>query len=299
MNNKISLKRKLKLKFELFNLCVSLLYLILCTLKYFFTRKIINKEFYKEKGLWFYNFDTALIYFNSFGLICNLFFIFIFSCVYELTKLDDKKSIILSQINGFNINDFKLPLEFEKLKRMNKIWMIFKKENMKKYSVNLDNVQSMLIDKINFLRNLNNINKLKYSKVQQLPDYIINKKTELIFKEEENIYKFSNNYYLIKYPTSECQKDIRDKNIINIITIDFLDKINIIRKYNYEYITLYNSQFNENYNKNIRRRINEKNTINIKNTEDRLNESEQSVNLVEEDISNNDYSTDKSDIIII
>ena len=77
-----------------------------------------------------------------------------------------------------------------------------------------------------------------------MPDYIINKKSELIFYKDKNIYKISNNYYLIKYPSSECHKDINDNNIINIITNNFLDQINIIRKDNYEYIALYNNQFN-------------------------------------------------------
>ena len=69
---------------------------------------------------------------------------------------------------------------------------------------------------------------------------------------KKKIYtKFSNNYYLIKYPISEYQNDIKDENIINILTNDILDRINIIRKDNYEYISLYN-----NINRNNRRRNN-------------------------------------------
>ena len=122
--------------------------------------------------------------------------------------------------------------------------MIFKKVNMKKYRYALDNVQKELINKINKIRKQNNIKELKYAMNQQLPDYIINNKTVLIFYKDKNVYEFSNNYYLIKYPISETQKEINDKNIINIIKIDFLDSINIIRKDNYEYILLYKNNHN-------------------------------------------------------
>ena len=96
---------------------------------------------------------------------------------------------------------------------------------MENYKSKLDDAQLNLINKI---IQQNNILELNYEYQQQLPDYIINKKTELIFDEEKNIYKFSNNYYLIKYSISECQRDIKEKIILNISTIDFLDKINIM-----------------------------------------------------------------------
>ena len=166
----------------------------------------------------------------------------------DVVRLDDEKSIFLNQINGFDICDFKLPSKFENLNKMKKIEVIF--ENMENYKSKLDDAQLNLINKIIQLRRQNNIQNnilgLNYEYQQQLSDYIINKKTELIFDEEKNIYKFSNNYYLIKYSISECQRDIKEKIILNISTIDFLDKINIMLKYNYEYIALYKNQFNEN-----------------------------------------------------
>ena len=60
------------------------------------------------------------------------------------------------------------------------------------------------------------------------------------------MYEFSNNYYLIKYPISETQKEINDENIINIIKFDFFDSINIIRIDIYEYISLYKNSQNDN-----------------------------------------------------
>ena len=94
---------------------------------------------------------------------------------------------------------------------------------MENYKSKLDDAQLNLINKI---IQQNNILELNYEYQQQLPDYIINKKTELIFYKEKNIYKFSNNF----------------------VNIDFRNWINLP-------------------------------SINITNTEDRLNEQEKSINV--------------------
>jgi len=313
-SNKIALKGKIKFLMETIDFFITLSYIIMHIVKYSFTKQIIKKEFIEEKDKfsWFYGLDLAFIFLISFPLILNCSFTITYICEYcsnvigdinDINEIDDKKSIILSQINGFDISNFELPLEFENLNKISKIEMIFKKENMKKYMCKLDDTQIKLIIKINQLRIQNNIPQLKYDEEQQLPDYIINKKTELVFYEEKNIYKLSINYYLIKYLISECQKDINDKKVINILTNDFLDRINIIRKDSYEYIALFNSKYKENVNYDIIRENNKNNNINIytnlkdrfdlpsnniSNTEDRFNESEQSKNLSMTEVKEND-----------
>ena len=226
------------------------------------------------KFLWFYKFDIGIICFMSINIFLYLILILYPFCGggYPV-GLDDIKKYYLRQINGFDICDFELPSEFDKLNDKDKIKIIFKKENMEKYRYAFDYSQIKLIYKINRLRRQNNIPEFQYNEEQKFPENIINSKTELFFYEEKDIYKFSINYYLIKYPISECQNDIKDKNIINILTIDFLDKINIIRKDNYVYIALYNNKFNENYNdiNTYSRRI-RLSQINIANSKDRLNE---------------------------
>ena len=213
---------------------------------------------------------------------------------FDEDKFDDKKLYILNQINGFDIFGFEFNSEFENLNDKNKLRIIFKKENMRIYEYKLNYSQIKLIDKINELRRQNNIPELNYDIWQKLPDYIINNKTELIFYKEKDIYKFPNNYYLIKYPISEFQSEIKDKNIINILKSDFLDRINIMRKDNYEYIALYNSQFNENNNDennkiiNINSRKIDLSQINIANTEDKFDEHEQLVNLSANRINENE-----------
>ena len=289
MNKKV-LKRKVRFIIGLIKFFIKIFYYIAFIIKFCFTKKIIQRTLKNEIGfekeyepIWFYDFDDALLAFFSLDLLINFIVV---CCEYDVSDI-----YILNKINGINIYDFKLPNEYDKLNKIGKIAMIFKKENMKKYFLyGLDDTQKTLINNINQLRRKNNIPELEYNEKQYLPDYIINKKTEFIFYEKENIYKFYNDYYLIKYPISECQKIINDNNITNILSINILDRINIIRKDDYEYIALYNNQFNENENNNNNQRENRNINIrnininipsinNIANTEDRLNENEQSVNL--------------------
>ena len=294
---KIILTNKIKFIIKIIHFFIYLAYYVIHCIKYSYTRALIKNLLpnYGNVDLeWFYNFDEIFTYLWPVILLI----IFISSLCYFINSyVEDKKSIFLYQINGFDISDFELPTEFDDLNNIGKIQMIFKKENMKRYKCELDDTQKILINKIVQLRRQNNIpefRKFSYYGKHHLPDYIINQKTELIFYEKKNIYKFYNNFYLIKYPISECQKDINDNNIINIITKNFLDRINIIRKDDYEYISLYNNQFNENENEsdnNIRRRnnINDANinlearinipSFNISNSEDRLDEHELSLNL--------------------
>ena len=84
----------------------------------------------------------------------------------SISNLDDEILIYLNQINGININKYKLPKEFYDLNKAEKIKMIFKKENMTKYTYILNDIQKMLINKINQKRNQKNIPELKYDEYQ-------------------------------------------------------------------------------------------------------------------------------------
>ena len=297
ISDKILIKGKKKFIIYKIIFFINLLYYISYIIKFFFTEAIINKEL-KEKNekksvklLWFYDFDIAILGFMPIYLL--LYFLLYF-VGFDEDKFDDKKLYILNQINGFDIFGFEFNSEFENLNDKNKLRIIFKKENMRIYEYKLNYSQIKLIDKINELRRQNNIPELNYDIWQKLPDYIINNKTELIFYKEKDIYKFPNNYYLIKYPISEFQSEIKDKNIINILNSDFLDRINIMRKDNYEYIALYNNQFNENNNDENNKNINinsrkiDLSQINIANTEDKFDEHEQLINLSANRINENE-----------
>ena len=51
----------------------------------------------------------------------------------ENDNFNDEITIILNQINGINISDFKLLKDFYNLNKKIKIKIIFKKENQEKY----------------------------------------------------------------------------------------------------------------------------------------------------------------------
>ena len=284
----------------IFYCLIYLIFDIAYIIKFSFTIEIIKKLKdikKKAKTIWFYYFDIVLIIY----MFSSLLWKFI-KFKYNIRKY---KLLILNQINGFHINNFTFYLYKENSNKIGKIKKIFKKENMKEYKSELNDNQIRLINNINQLRKENNIRELKYDEKQKFPDYLMNKKTELFFYKEKNIYKFNNNYYLIKYPISESQKDITDKNIINIITIDILERINIMQKDEYYYIALYNDHFdknenivNNNINNNLGAKIDLPSNNNI-DTESRLNNNYDSINLSTTRVNNNMNVVGIRNIIVI
>ena len=284
----------------IFYCLIYLIFDIAYIIKFSFTIDIIKKLKdikKKAKTIWFYYFDIVLIIY----MFSSLLWKFI-KFKYNIRKY---KLLILNQINGFHINNFTFYLYKENSNKIGKIKKIFNKKNMKEYESELNDNQIRLINNINQLRKENNIRELKYDEKQKFPDYLMNKKTELFFYKEKNIYKFNNNYYLIKYPISESQKDITDKNIINIITIDILERINIMQKDDYYYITLYNDHFDKNeniVNKNINNNSIAKIVLpsnNNINTESRLNNNYESINLSTTRVNNDMNVVGIRNIIVI
>lgn len=182
------------------------------------------------------------------------------NCNSSLSGIDDKKIFTLNQIKGININKYELPSDFIDLNRKLKNELIFTKENIEKYKYKLNINQIQLIKNINDIRNQNKIPGLIYN--EELPDFIINEKTKLFFYPNENIYKISNNLYLFKYKKNEFQNFLKNKEILNIITIDLLSRINIIEQKNMEIISIFNGNINKSNNK-INNTLN--NDINISN----------------------------------
>ena len=274
------------------NLTHYIVFIIKCVYISKIVREDLLPELYEERGnkrikeasnsIWFYAFDYFLIIF-----IFIYFTIFISIIPFSCGKIGDIKEIFLNQINRINIDDFKLPSNFDDLNKKAKNEFIFNKNNMKKYEYKLNQNQINLIQNINDNRQQNNIPKLIYEENEKLPDFIINKKTELIFYKNENIYKLSTNYYIFKYPKNEFKNNLNDKEIINILAIDFLDRINIIEQEDIEFISIYNNKYINDIN-NPNNNINEPHIVinietNIAETKDELNNN--SENLCETELS--------------
>ena len=291
----IALKKKIKATILLFISLVHLIYYILYIIKFAYSRNIIkkellninNSEYYSknnyenkinvDKFLWLYTCDIIIVSYLS---LIKFYYLLVSFAINRFLD-DDFITVTLNQLNGINLIDFEFPNEFDRLNKKDIIELIFKKENMKKYEYKLNKSQINLIQKINDIRKQNNIIEMKYYKIVKLPDFIINKKAYLIFRPNENIYKLSTNLYIFRYPKNEFQNFLKDKEILNIITIDFLDRINIIEQNDNEFISLYNN--NNIQNNNIIRPNNFSNGVlneinlkipefNIANTEDKLND---------------------------
>ena len=100
-----------------------------------------------------------------------------------------------------------------------------------------------IIPLINNFRIENQIEKLCFDETNDFKDLIFDRFSEPIIFNDENIFKLSNESYLLKYPFNEFETRFnkREQNIINIILNDYLNKIIIIEKNNVQYIFLFHS----------------------------------------------------------
>ena len=245
---------------------------ILHYFKFRYTAEILNEDIKDKTSVWFFSFDLALVcilsyfYFLEFGF---LFYVWI-----ENKHYDDSKRNILIELNGIKINIFGLSSEFDVLDEKSKNELIFKKENIEKYEYELNENQINIITKINDFRRNNNIPELKFSKNEKILYFMINPELQLVFNQNDNIYKISDNLYIFKYEKIELQNILNNIEIINIIKFDYLDNIYIIEQNNTEFICIYNDKFKNDNRIKINNNNNKLNInihhINIINTEDRL-----------------------------
>ena len=261
----IALKGYIKLRISIIIFIVDLTHLIAYIIKYSFTGKIIKEEIKKTlKSPWFYEFDVIV-----FSEICPQIILIIISLIiicFDIYKkglqgFDDSQVFFLNNFKGINIIEFELPSETYNLN--NKNAQIFKKENVEKYKYSLNENQINLIRNINDIRRRNNnITLLNYVREENLPEFIINEKTEI---------------YIFKYPKNEFQNLLNNSQILNIITIDELNEINIIEQNNIEFISVYKRNNGNNINRNNndinspRIQLDINTNINIITTEDKLN----------------------------
>ena len=189
-------------------------------------------------------------------------------------QVEDYKSVTVNQLNGINILDYSLPINFTNFSIKEKNEEIFKKDNMKKYQYKLQDNQISLITKINNIRNNYNMPMFKFNVVEKLPDFIINLKAELFFYPDKNIYKLSPNLYIFKYRKNEIHNLLNEDKLLNIVKNYFLDKINIIEQNNFYFISIYEGIVS-NYINNINIRLPSIGlpNVTIANSEDRLKDT--------------------------
>ena len=258
LSKKIYIQKKIKLIFVIFIFVIEVINYLMEIIKVPLEKSLIKENIIKSEkskdkdDTWFYSFDYCIIYFFYSAYIFEFsILIILYFC---LPKIDDdsydSKTIWLYQFKGINIINFKFPVNFQILNEKEKREMIFK-TYINEYYYNLDDNSIDLIKKINDIRKRYNINLLNFYKVEYLPDFIKNEKTEIIFFENKNIYKINCNSYIFKYPKNKFQNFLYNKEILNIITMDILDEINIIEIKNFEFISIYKKEKNNINNLNL------------------------------------------------
>ena len=303
--NLFATKGYIKLLICIFISIIDLTHHITYIIKFAYTKELIKNELIKflmkagkdlteeekKKGskisklIWFYSFDKVIIGWICLHFLCQIMLMLYLVCILKegrLIEFCEIKTILLNQFKGLNIIKKKLPKEFDNLSEKEKNQFIFNKENIKEYEYELNKNQINLIDKINDIREEKHIPSLIYYEREKLPEFIINEKTQIIFNNNENLFKLSPNFYVFKYKINEFRNYLNNKQILNIITIETLNIINIIQQNNFEFISIYDvSNISQNSNNKPRIQINIDTNINNANTNDKLNELSERVTMTE------------------
>ena len=227
-------KKIIKIIISTFLFFIYIFYEILIIIKLYYSYKI------KKKVTWFIICDYILIIL----LFLYIFVIMIHLIVYcALTESVNRiKKLFLIKFRDIKINDYELPDDFSEMTENGKRKLIL--DNQDKYEIPISEYEKNLISSINNFRKENNIGELSCDEKIFYKDLIIDKYAGHIFSKFENLFELSNTNYLFKYPLDEFKKqfDKREKNIINILLKDNLEKIIIIQKEPYEFINIFESQ---------------------------------------------------------
>ena len=200
-----------------------------------------------------------LIIFEYIFISLTFLFIFILCCSIYIFFIDIHIYFVLVQFNDIPINRFKLPSDFDKMKKLERKKFILR--NIQNYRYKLDNNIIYVVDNvINGIRKIYDLPNLIINKYIKLPNFIINEPFDLIFNPEKEVFQLSNNEFLIKYKNkkgkngfyiggiqvSQFENFIKNNQaIINIIINTELDNILVITQENIFYFLIYKSHCNK------------------------------------------------------
>ena len=179
--------------------------LILIAISYLFYDIVIIYKLYlsyrikRKKTTWFMRCDYVLIIFIFFYLVFLVFIIYLYflKAGGDVITLKERE-IILTKFRDIEINNFGLPLEFKKKNKIDKTKYVLSNKN--NYEIKITREQVNILNSINEIRKENNIDELTFFRPLKFKDLIIEQYSAHYSCREENIFKFSNGYYLLKYP---------------------------------------------------------------------------------------------------
>ena len=150
--------------------------------------------------------------------------------------------MFLTKFRDLKINNLMLPKDFNQMNDYEKRKYILNNKN--KYEIIGSSKEKDLITLINNIRFDNNVDDLIYEVKVNYQDLIFDSCSEPILFSDNNIFKFSDGSYLLKYPLNEIMTKLNKRNneITNIILLINLNKIFIYRKDNVEFIFLFQSK---------------------------------------------------------
>ena len=232
---------KYHLNLILFFIFIYILYEILIILKIFIL--IIN---IKSAFNWRYTF----ILFDIIFLILNLLWIkmnYKENYVFFKNNIENLYNYYLIRYKNIPIKEYFLFNDFKNY--TNKIEYIRNLANKFNYLYSDEDLN--VISLINNFRIRNDLDELEVK--SNLPRCIIDEPTKFIFYDNENIFKLSNNKYLLKYKIGLFNIDFHknNKEIMNILLISNLNTINIITQGKTQYILLYDKEFEDEEKKYI------------------------------------------------
>jgi len=207
---------------------IYVLYEILILLRVFILLK--NTKAVDERDAVLY-LDIIFLILNFIWIIIRRYHYFFFKDNFKIVEKKDNYYLI--KYKNIYIQEYSLPNDFMNI---NKI------KYLKNISKNLEHLQSKedlnIISSINNLRINNNLNELKV--LTNLPKCIIDNPSEFILYNYENIFRLSDNKYILKYKLGSFNFDFQNKNkeIMNILLSKNINGINIIIQGKIQYILL-------------------------------------------------------------
>lgn len=182
-------------------------------------------------GKWHIFFDVIYFLLN----IINIFFSFYFLSLYYKSEAFQPRieSCKLLTYKDVKILEYELPLNFDSYENKSEYYS----SNVKNFEVYYEYNDYQLVDSINNYRETKNLNKLNNNK--SIPSFIIEGNTELLLSTSD-IIKLSDTKYILKLNVDDDFSKIQNnKNFMDILLKPFFNEINIIRRRNIKYITVF------------------------------------------------------------
>ena len=207
---------------------------------------VLSYKIKKDDNPWFMTMDYIFIFLHFFYILYLLCFSITYFC--DSGKfIHTSTNFYLTKFNGIDTN-YELPDNFHKWNKRQRKKYIF--NNYKNFIYRNYNSSKLynLLQSINSYRSENGLNKLNISYTNQIPFYISNEPSEMMLFPERNIFKLSNNEYIIRYPIGEFKKNLENKNIELLIILlkDNLNEIQVHTSKDLEYFYI-SDKFNKTF----------------------------------------------------